>query len=321
LSFLILESNIRNIKEPWVFGEPYTSMLRAAAMQRYSLLPLWYTVFYEAYSTGMPVMRPMFMEFPEDASTFAMDAQWMVGSSLLVAPVTSEHQTSVKVYLPARGSARNANGDMVTIDYNNWYDLETLAMVPAATSPGVPSMVAAPMDKIPVFIRPGSIVPRKMRLRRSSKLMHYDPLTLVVAPTFTTTATGTAHGLLYLDDEYTLAHETRGAGSYALRSFTFANGVLTCSAANPLPASPNANAVSVKDESAAADAVYQAPNTVERIVIAGQFRAPKGVKLAFTGTDSVPLELEFVHDTTHQTVTVKKPDVRVIDNWSIAMEF
>ena len=86
-----------------MFGEPYTSIARSAAMQRYSLLPLWYTIFYEAYATGLPVMRPMFLEFPEDSSTFAMDHQWMLGSALLVAPVTNERQTSVQVYLPSEG--------------------------------------------------------------------------------------------------------------------------------------------------------------------------------------------------------------------------
>jgi alpha 1,3-glucosidase len=48
-------------------------------MQRYSLLPYWYSVFYEAYATGMPVMRPMFFEFPVDAATLKMDNQWMIG--------------------------------------------------------------------------------------------------------------------------------------------------------------------------------------------------------------------------------------------------
>jgi len=89
-----------------VFGEPYTSIARAAAMQRYSLLPLWYTIFYEAYATGLPAMRPMFLEFPEDSKTFAMDGQWMLGSSLLVAPVTSEGQSSVHVYLPTEGELK-----------------------------------------------------------------------------------------------------------------------------------------------------------------------------------------------------------------------
>lgn len=101
------------IQEPWVFGEPYTSLLRSAAMLRYSLLPVWYTTFYEAYATGMPVMRPMFLEFPEDPSTYTLDAQWMVGSALLVAPATSAGQHSVHAYLPPQASDGTA--------YTHWY--------------------------------------------------------------------------------------------------------------------------------------------------------------------------------------------------------
>jgi mannosyl-oligosaccharide alpha-1,3-glucosidase len=70
-------------REPWVFGEPYTSILRATSMLRYTLLPYWYSVFEEAQSTGFPVMRTMFTEFPNDVETFAMDDQWMVGNSLV----------------------------------------------------------------------------------------------------------------------------------------------------------------------------------------------------------------------------------------------
>lgn len=52
-------------------------------MLRYTLLPYWYSVFEEAQSTGVPVMRTMFTEFPNDVETFAMDDQWMVGNSLV----------------------------------------------------------------------------------------------------------------------------------------------------------------------------------------------------------------------------------------------
>jgi alpha 1,3-glucosidase len=124
-------------REPWVFGEPYTTILRQAAMLRYSLLPYWYTVFYEASATGMPVMRPMVTEFPDDIITFAMDNQWLVGDALLVHPVTDEEAIKAFVYLP--GS-------------NPWYDLNTLV----ATSPSEdPVLVDASLDKIPVFIRGG----------------------------------------------------------------------------------------------------------------------------------------------------------------------
>jgi len=77
-----------------------TSNVRSAAMLRYSLLPYWYTVFYEAYKLGHPVMRPLFVEFPSDPATFALDDQWMVGRSILVKPVTEAGATSAMVYFP-----------------------------------------------------------------------------------------------------------------------------------------------------------------------------------------------------------------------------
>ena len=77
----------------------------------------------------------------------------MVGSSLLVKPVTDEGSTSVDVYLPGK-----------TV----WYDLHTLKAVPS--SDASPQRIDAPLDTIPVFIRGGSILPRKCACvdRRSS---------------------------------------------------------------------------------------------------------------------------------------------------------
>lgn len=191
--------------------------------------------------------------------------------------------------------------------------------MPAAT-PGALTSVAAPLSKIPVFIRPGSIVPRKLRLRRSSKLMHFDPFTLVVAPITVGALKGTAQGALYLDDERSLAHEVSGA--YAYRAFTFANNVLTCSAAAPL-STPTAAAVSsstaVSATGGVAAAGFDAPNTVERVVIAGQTRAPKKVALEVEGQTEV--ELVFLFDDVAQTITIKKPDARVVDAWSIRLTF
>ncbi len=48
-------------------------------MKRYFLLPYWYTLFYEAHNTGIPVMRPLWVEFPDDEGTFSMEDQVCVG--------------------------------------------------------------------------------------------------------------------------------------------------------------------------------------------------------------------------------------------------
>jgi alpha 1,3-glucosidase len=75
-------------REPWLFGQPYLDVIRDAVRLRYQLLPYWYTLFEAAHSKLAPIVRPMFVEFPADANTFAMDDQFMVGSALLVKPVT-----------------------------------------------------------------------------------------------------------------------------------------------------------------------------------------------------------------------------------------
>jgi alpha 1,3-glucosidase len=279
-------------REPWVFGEPYTTVLRDAAMLRYTLLPLWYTVFFEGYETGMPVMRPMFMEFPDDHTTFKMDDQWMVGGALLVKPVTDKGANSVQVYLP--GS-------------EDWYDLHTLARVPA-NAEGTTTKYPAPLGVIPVFIRPGTVLPRKMRLRRSSKLMFYDPYTLVIAPD----SAGRAAGSLYIDDEHSLAHEA--TSQFAVRSFTYisaqSSAVLTCAAAaRPEGAS--------SPSAAFADTVV---NTVERIVIAGQRYRPFAVNLsAEEGSDATPLS--YIYDEDEGTLTIKKPNSRIVEDWVITVDY
>jgi alpha 1,3-glucosidase len=87
-------------REPWLFGEPWTSIIRDAIRSRYAYLPFIYTVFHESSVTGMPIMRPLWVEFPDDAETYSMEDQFMLGNALLIKPVTKSQQTSVNVYLP-----------------------------------------------------------------------------------------------------------------------------------------------------------------------------------------------------------------------------
>jgi len=74
----ILESKRR---EPWLFDAETTRLVREAIRLRYSYLPMWYTLFYEHERFGLPVMRPLWAEFPHEAETFAMDDQYLLGMS------------------------------------------------------------------------------------------------------------------------------------------------------------------------------------------------------------------------------------------------
>ncbi|NXJ87099.1 GANAB glucosidase, partial [Trogon melanurus] len=90
-------------REPWLFGEENAALIRAALRQRYALLPYWYTAFYRSHRRGLPVMRPLWMEYPEDITTFAIDDQYMIDRALLVHPVTEQGARGVQVYLPGKG--------------------------------------------------------------------------------------------------------------------------------------------------------------------------------------------------------------------------
>jgi mannosyl-oligosaccharide alpha-1,3-glucosidase len=279
-------------REPWMYGDEHTKIHRQVAMIRYSLLPFWYTTFYTSYRTGIPVMRPMFSEFPDNEVMFTMDDQWMVGSSLLVKPVTEAGKSSADVYLPGGDSHEDFG----------WYDFYSLKRLQVRPGGGLVT-VPAPLSTIPVFIKGGSIVPRKMRLRRSSKLMAFDPYTLVVAPHV---ATGSAYGQLYLDDESTLAHERQAA--YAVRDFTMEtklDGQVSIKCTNGVKGpAPNDNG----------QPFFEVTNVVERIVIAGQKRPPTSVTMGIT-------EIQFVYDAASQVLTLKKPSGVVTKDWEIVMKY
>ena len=149
-------------REPYRFGEPYTPIIREALRLRYSLLPAWYTAFHRASVDGMPIIRPHMVVFPDDESGFAIDDQFFVGDTgLLAKPVVKEGAETQDVIFP---------------DDEPYYDYFDYTLYKGKGKKTVP----APLSKIPLFMRGGHIIPRKDRPRRSSALMQYDPYTLVV---------------------------------------------------------------------------------------------------------------------------------------------
>jgi alpha 1,3-glucosidase len=132
-----------------------------------------------------------------------MENQFLCGADLLVKPVVAPGQHSTSVYFPGGKDAR-------------WFDVEDFTEAPG----GIEAVVNTPLDKMPVFQRGGSVVSRKVRVRRSSKLMYNDPFTLTVA----LDREGAAEGTLYMDDEHTFDHQK---GVYRYRKFTYSGGTFT----------------------------------------------------------------------------------------------
>ncbi|XP_010270270.1 PREDICTED: probable glucan 1,3-alpha-glucosidase [Nelumbo nucifera] len=199
-------------REPWLFGERNTELIREAIHVRYMFLPYFYTLFREANTSGVPVMRPLWMEFPSDEATFSNDEAFMVGNSIFVQGIYTEHARHASVYLPAGQS---------------WYDLRT----GVAYKGGVTHKLEVSEESIPAFQKAGTIVPRKDRFRRSSTQMVKDPYTLVIA----LNSSKAAEGELYIDDGKSFEFEK---GDYIHRRFLFSDGKLVSSNASP-PASSN----------------------------------------------------------------------------------
>ncbi|HLM55687.1 MAG TPA: glycoside hydrolase family 31 protein [Pyrinomonadaceae bacterium] len=147
--------------EPFAFGPEFTDINRRTIELRYRLLPYLYTAFREHTRDGSPVMRPLWFEYPSDERTYMTDDQYLVGRDLLVAPVVVEGTTKRRVYFP-KGDA--------------WLDWWTGRRYEGGTD----AEVDAPLDRLPLFARAGSVIPTQAPARHTGEALK-TPLTLVVA--------------------------------------------------------------------------------------------------------------------------------------------
>jgi mannosyl-oligosaccharide alpha-1,3-glucosidase len=300
-------------REPYIYGEPYTGILRAAAVTRYSLLPLWYTAFFEAYETGVPVMRPMFYEYPRLKTGLLLDDQWMVKDVLCVKPVTNSGATRVSVFLPPND---------VSASQATWYDFASLKPV-TTTSADDFFLRDYPvtLSSIPVFIRTGKIFARKLRVRRSATLMRYDPYTLVIAPP--SSSSSTSEGVLFIDDEETFSYLQ---GNFLARHYlyttssTSSTGILQSKQWKDQICSVEMSGTSLCTSSSTTSS-YTVENEVERIQLLGQSQSPRTVLLVSSTSSTEGVPLSFSYDATNLVVTVKKPGVKVGDDWQIRFEY
>lgn len=126
-------------QEPWVFGEPTLSIYRKYLKLRYRFIPYLYDEFYRETQTGLPVMRPLVLNYENDPHVYNLNDEYMVGEDILTAPVVQQGQTKRAVYLP--------KGEW--IDF--WNGVEY--------SGGNTILVDAPIDKLPLFIKKDTILP------------------------------------------------------------------------------------------------------------------------------------------------------------------
>ncbi len=166
-------------KQPYVYGEPFTSINRKYLQLKMRLTPYMYTYCNEAYEKGIPASRAMVLEYPKDPVTLGKQTQYqfMNGEWLLVAPVYKSESKRDSIYLP-KGTWYDY-WDGKKIEGNHWLN-----------------NYSAALDKLPLFVKAGAILPMYPQMNFDGE-KKADSLTLDIYPEGTTSFT------LYEDDGHT----------------------------------------------------------------------------------------------------------------------
>ena len=178
---------------PWAHGPEVEAICRRYAELRYRLLPYTYTLAWQAHTLGLPLMRPLVLNYPDDPRVWQLASEFLWGDDLLVAPVTREGATAWPVYLPAGG----------------WFDFWTGARFEGP----VGITVEAPLDRLPLFVRAGAIVPMGPVIQHTGE--RQEEITLLIHPE------GTSRFELYEDDGRSRAYRQ---GHHGLTTFECVTG-------------------------------------------------------------------------------------------------
>jgi alpha-D-xyloside xylohydrolase len=187
-------------REPWEFGEPFTNAFRRAVEMRYRLMPYIYAQAKDSSARGLPMLRALFVEFPEDAGSWSVEDQYLFGSDILVAPLLESGATGRDVYLPP----------------GNWIDYQTSRVFTAGWH-----RIDAGTIPVVMLVREGAAIPH-IAVAQSTAFMDWSKLEIEV---FAASAVKAA-GLVALPDGVLtpLTLSRRGA-AFALASDPLAGKV------------------------------------------------------------------------------------------------
>jgi len=294
-------------REPWLRGPEVTARIREAVLSRYELMPMWYTLFFEWASQGLPVVRPLwYHSLDETQADKHADEQFLVGEAIVVRAIVRPNATTVDMYLPA----------------GTWFDYYDLT-ASSLTGGGVIKQLPLHPAHVPVFVKSGHILSQKRRPRRSVPAMIGDPFTIV-------TYGATARGRVYLDDGE--SHEYQD-GSFIYVAFDFDGTFLRASSA----AVGTSRAPSVDSIVGARSLHRQEPSSVpriprqgfrvERAVFVGLPKPPTSARWSIptVGDTEKELQVTSVPDQKSETwiATVKEPGIFLDQpfNWVVELRF
>lgn len=181
--FMVMSGWAKYNKQPWVYGEPYTSINRKYLLLKMRLTPYMYTLMHEAHQTGVPAVRGLLLEYHNDPVTWdkATRYEYLLGKSFLVAPVYKDTVIRDSIYLPEGNWVDYWDGKI----YNGkqWIN-----------------GYSAPLDRLPLFVKSGSIIPMYPE-------MNYDGERPLDTLFFDIYPKGITHYQLYEDDGKTREYQ------------------------------------------------------------------------------------------------------------------
>jgi len=193
-------------REPYLSDLQYRMLIQKAIHLRYRLIPYFYTTTYFASEHGGAILRPLWFEYPDDPSVASTWKTYLIGSSILVHPITDDMSggtPTVDVTFPKKSEF--------------WCDIH--AETHKAYS-GTETMKSE-LETFPLFLRGGSIVPLFSSVKTSTRLSPLFGYTLLICPN----EHGTANGNLYVDDGVTNANRVNG--SYLIQHYKYKDNKLT----------------------------------------------------------------------------------------------
>ena len=190
-------------KQPWTYGEPYTSINRKYLQLRERLLPYLYSYAAKAHDTGAPINRSLILEYPEDPKTWddTTKYEFLAGSEFLVAPVWTDTEVKDGIYLPK----------------GTWVDYWTGQV---HEGPKTINGYHAPLDRLPLFVKGGAIVPMSREgVNHHGESKPGDRLTLDIYPE------GVTGFDFYEDDGVTREHRDGSAARQSFQVIAPARGI------------------------------------------------------------------------------------------------
>jgi alpha-D-xyloside xylohydrolase len=186
--------------EPWEYGEDFMNAFRLADEMRYKLMPYIYSQAKDCTERGLPMLRALFIEYPNDPGSWLIDDEYLFGSDMLVAPLF-ENVTMRDVYLPP----------------GQWIDYQT-----GKSYSGGWHNIEAGKIPIVVLVHEGAVIPH-IKLAQSTAQMDWSTIDLVVY----TSDTQKANGLICLPSDKVLHNISlaRRDGTFKMESDPFVGKV------------------------------------------------------------------------------------------------